>query len=147
DEVAIGAGRRGAAMSVGSDGAQCERTGLLYVYVLGALPEDERRNMEAHLTNCSQCRQELEQLQPAVDTLVEWPTDVTRPSRDLWSQLASRIEPAPAGGGRLSAPLPSYEEPDWEQVAPGIQCKLLATDHLRSRVSMLVRLAPGADYP
>jgi anti-sigma factor ChrR (cupin superfamily) len=44
-------------------------------------------------------------------------------------------------------PPPSYTEPDWEQVAPGIECKLLATDHARSRVSMLVRLAPGAAYP
>src|SRR3546814_6182840 len=38
-------------------------------------------------------------------------------------------------------------EPEWEQVAPGIECKLLATDTERQRVSMLVRLAPGASYP
>ena len=30
---------------------------------------------------------------------------------------------------------------------PGIECKLLATDAERHRVSMLVRLAPGASYP
>ncbi|HEU4590713.1 MAG TPA: cupin domain-containing protein [Steroidobacteraceae bacterium] len=38
-------------------------------------------------------------------------------------------------------------EPDWEEVAPGISCKLLANDAERGRVSMLVRLAPGVDYP
>ena len=38
-------------------------------------------------------------------------------------------------------------EPEWEEVAPGISCKLLATDAATDRVSMLVRLAPGADYP
>jgi anti-sigma factor ChrR (cupin superfamily) len=38
-------------------------------------------------------------------------------------------------------------EPPWEDVAPGIQCKLLATDTERSRVSMLVRLAAGTEYP
>src|SRR4029077_17615651 len=38
-------------------------------------------------------------------------------------------------------------EPEWEQGAPGIECKLLATDAERHRVSMLVRLAPGASYP
>jgi anti-sigma factor ChrR (cupin superfamily) len=32
-------------------------------------------------------------------------------------------------------------------VAPGIACKLLATDAATNRVSMLVRLAPGTDYP
>jgi anti-sigma factor ChrR (cupin superfamily) len=32
-------------------------------------------------------------------------------------------------------------------VAPGIECKLLATDEQRHLVSMLVRLAPGASYP
>jgi anti-sigma factor ChrR (cupin superfamily) len=40
-----------------------------------------------------------------------------------------------------------WSEPEWEQVAPGIECKLLATDPERHRVSMLVRLAPGASYP
>ena len=40
-----------------------------------------------------------------------------------------------------------YKRQDWELVAPGIECKLLATDTERNRVSMLVRLAPGADYP
>ena len=42
---------------------------------------------------------------------------------------------------------PQWSEPEWEQVAPGIECKLLATDNARHRVSMLVRLAPGARYP
>jgi anti-sigma factor ChrR (cupin superfamily) len=42
---------------------------------------------------------------------------------------------------------PQWSEPEWEQVAPGIECKLLATDSERHRVSMLVRLAPGASYP
>lgn len=47
----------------------------------------------------------------------------------------------------MSPPAPQWSEPDWEQVAPGIECKLLATDTERHRVSMLVRLAPGAKYP
>ena len=44
-------------------------------------------------------------------------------------------------------PTPQWVEPEWKQVAPGIECKLLATDTERHRVSMLVRLAPGARYP
>jgi anti-sigma factor ChrR (cupin superfamily) len=38
-------------------------------------------------------------------------------------------------------------QPDWEEAAPGISVKILATDTERERVSMLVRLAPGAAYP
>ena len=47
--------------------------------------------------------------------------------------------------------LQRWAEPEWKEVAPGISCKLLATDTERDRVSMLVRarssLAPGVDYP
>ena len=56
------------------------------------------------------------------------------------------------GGGRTPSEHPPSEhprwaEPDWEEVAPGIACKLLATDAETGTVSMLVRLAPGTDYP
>jgi anti-sigma factor ChrR (cupin superfamily) len=44
-------------------------------------------------------------------------------------------------------PALQWSEPEWEQVSPGIECKLLAADTERHRVSMLVRLAPGASYP
>ena len=40
-----------------------------------------------------------------------------------------------------------WVEPGWEQAAPGIYCKLLATDSEHDRVSMLVRLDPGVAYP
>lgn len=40
-----------------------------------------------------------------------------------------------------------WSEPEWENVAPGISVKMLATDSDRHRVSMLVRLVPGGDYP
>jgi anti-sigma factor ChrR (cupin superfamily) len=42
---------------------------------------------------------------------------------------------------------PHWAEPPWEEVAPGISCKLLATDTDRHLVSMLVRLVPGGSYP
>jgi hypothetical protein len=50
-----------------------------------------------------------------------------------------------SGAKREKRPPPAlqWSEPEWEQVAPGIECKLLATDAERDRVSMLVRLAPG----
>jgi anti-sigma factor ChrR (cupin superfamily) len=54
---------------------------------------------------------------------------------------------ADAGGSPLPDEVSDYVEPAWEEVAPGISCKLLATDTQRHLVSMLVRLAPGAEYP
>jgi len=38
-------------------------------------------------------------------------------------------------------------EPEWQEAAPGISVKVLAADTEKDRVSMLVRLAPGTDYP
>lgn len=38
-------------------------------YVLGALPEDERRGFEAHLATCEACRLEVDELSGAADAL------------------------------------------------------------------------------
>jgi anti-sigma factor ChrR (cupin superfamily) len=102
--------------------------------------------MEAHLLSCPHCQREYESLRPIVDGFVAWPTDVLRPSPSLQERLAQRI--AAETGSAVVRPGPrQWSEPAWEQVAPGIQCKLLATDMERHRVSMLVRLLPGASYP
>src|ERR1041385_4253996 len=78
--------------------------------------------------------------------LAGWPTDVLRPSRKLQRRLAQRISQETGKPTVLPKRQP-WSEPTWEQVAPGIECKLLATDSERNRVSMLVRLAPDAKYP
>jgi len=74
------------------------------------------------------------------------PRDVEAPSPALWDVLARRLsgETAMPAMPRAAASPP---EPQWEDVAPGIQVKVLATDSARRRVSMLVRLAPNTDYP
>jgi DNA-directed RNA polymerase specialized sigma24 family protein len=72
--------------------------------------------------------------------------EALRPGAALQSRLARRIanlarsEPSPP-------PLSQWQEPAWTQVAPAIKCKLLANDSERHRVSMLVQLEPGGDYP
>jgi anti-sigma factor ChrR (cupin superfamily) len=81
-----------------------------------------------------------------VDRFVSWPTDVLRPTARLQERLALRIAEE-TGKQPVLPPARLWSEPDWEQVAPGIECKLLATDEGTHRVSMLVRLAPGASYP
>jgi anti-sigma factor ChrR (cupin superfamily) len=88
----------------------------------------------------------LEQLRAVTDTFIYAPTDVLRPNPVLWDRLARRIGADPASS-EVELGADARLEPEWEEVAPGIACKLLATDAERGRVSMLVRLAPGASYP
>ena len=119
---------------------------LACAYALKVLPASEVAAVEAHIAACPDCQRELENLQPIVDRLVCWPTDVLRPTTSLQERLALRI--AQETGKRPVLPPPQdRSEPEWEQVATGIECKLLAADRERHRVSMLVRLAPGASYP
>jgi hypothetical protein len=122
-----------------------EHSDRVLLYALRALTSEETQTAEAQISSCPECATEMEMLRPIVASFVSWPTDVLRPAVSLWERIAQRIaadtppEPLPS-----SAPPP---EPDWEEVAPGIACKLLATDLEQGRVSMLVRLAPGTDYP
>jgi anti-sigma factor ChrR (cupin superfamily) len=116
------------------------------LYAVEALPPSERALVEARLASCTDCRQEMETLRPVVDAFVGWPTDVLRPSASLWDRLARRIA-AETGREPLVPPPARPAEFEWDEAAPGIFCKLLATDTERDRVSMLVRLAPGAAYP
>lgn len=125
----------------------CERTERVAEYALRALPASERSAFEAHLDECPECRQELVVVRPLVDALVDWPTDILRPPAPLWRRLAERIGADSDGRPALEPETPWVGEPEWKQVAPGISCKVLATDELKKRVSMLVRLAPGAAYP
>src|SRR5215212_4448571 len=126
--------------------SRCRRAGQVYACALQALPADEVAATEAHIAACPQCRRELESLRPVLDRFVAWPTDLLRPTTSLQARLARRLA-AETGQQPMLPPAPRWAEPDWEQVAPGIECKLLATDSERQRVSMLVRLAPGARYP
>ena len=85
-------------------------------------------------------------LRPVIDSFVAWPTDVLRPSASLWDRLAQRIA-GETGAEPVSRESRQWIEPEWNEAAPGIFCKLLATDTEKRRVSMLVRLAPGVAYP
>jgi quercetin dioxygenase-like cupin family protein len=125
---------------------ECEMAELACAYALQVLPTSELTEIEEHIASCSDCRREVESLRPVLDGFVSWPTDVLRPATSLQTHLALRI--AEETGERPVLPSArQWSEPEWEQVAPGIECELLATDTERHRVSMLVRLAPGARYP
>jgi len=123
----------------------CNQTAQIAAYVLRALPPGEAGALEAHIAACSECRRELETLQPIPDSFVSWPTNVLRPAA-LQERLARRLAEE-TGTGLVLPPSRQWTEPEWEEVAPGISCKLMATDTTNHRVSMLVRLEPGVEYP
>lgn len=125
---------------------RCKRSELTCAFAALALGPSEAGAAETHIASCQDCRQELESLRPVVDRFVCWPINVLRPTKSLHARLALRI--AEETGDQPVLPLARmWSVPEWEQVAPGIECKLLATDTERHRVSMLVCLAPGASYP
>jgi hypothetical protein len=133
-------------MSSTFDSNPCNQSSQLPAYVMRTLLPDEASAVEAHLSSCSYCRQELETLRPVADSFVFWPTDVLRPPASLQERLARRIA-SETGESLVLPPTSQWNEPAWEEVAPGIFCRLMATDTKRHRVSMLVRLLPGVEYP
>src|SRR5579859_714031 len=128
------------------DRNRCEQSEVTCAYALQVLPASEIAATEAHIASCPDCRRELESLRTVVDRFAAWPTDVLRPTASLQARLARRIAEE-TGNEPVPPPARQWSEPEWERVAPGIECKLLTTDAERHRVSMLVRLAPGASYP
>jgi anti-sigma factor ChrR (cupin superfamily) len=125
---------------------RCEQSEITCAYALQVLPTSEVPAIQAHIASCPDCQRELESLHSVVNQFVSWPTDVLRPTTWLQTRLALRIAEE-TGTPPVLPSAPRWSEPEWEQVAPGIECKLLATDTERHRVSMLVRLASGASYP
>jgi quercetin dioxygenase-like cupin family protein len=124
----------------------CEMSELTCAYTLQVLTTAEATEIQAHIATCSDCQREVESLRPVLDRFVSWPADVLRPPASLQTRLALHIAEE-TGEQPVMPSTPQWSEPEWEQVASGIECKLLATDTASDRVSMLVRLAPGASYP
>lgn len=116
------------------------------LYVLQALSVGEIFVFEDHLSSCAECLREIETLRPIIGSFASWPTDVLRPSASLWNRLSQRISNE-SGTEPVSSPAQLPANPKWEKVADGLFCKLLAVDAERGRVTMLVRLAPGTEYP
>ncbi len=71
---------------------------------------------------------------------------VTAAKASLHRRLAQRIA-RETGGDAVIPPTRHWSGPEWQEVSPGIHCKLLATDVERHRISMLVQLMPGVEYP
>jgi quercetin dioxygenase-like cupin family protein len=125
----------------------CAHSALTCCYALWALPPGDVPATEQHIASCAQCERELETLLPVIARFGSWPADLLRPNGALRERLARRIAKAAGRPPAPAAERPGWLEPAWEEVAPGISCKLLAKDAERHMVSMLVRLVPGGEYP
>ncbi len=73
------------------------------------------------------------------------PLDCVPPTSRLWERLARRIT-APISPEMAALPEPAVS-PEWQDAGAGISYKVLGRHVEAARVSMLVRLAPGAAYP
>ena len=118
----------------------------VFLFVLRAIPPHELVSVEAQISACEHCRQEVETLRPVVQSFVGWSTDVLRPAESLWGRLAKRIASETAMQPFVPA-LEALPKPEWEEAAPGIHVKILARNAEIDSVSMLVRLDPETDYP
>ena len=90
----------------------------------------------------------LNPLQSATSGTNGCTNDLEQPVPNLWERLAARIGIEEKLNGKLKwAAAVLLGNSEWEIAAPGISCRLLARDAESNRVSMLVRLDPGIDYP
>ena len=124
--------------------ARCSHAELVAAYAVHALPPTEAAHLETHLETCADCRQDLESLGRVTATFADWPIDISRPPVALWHRLQQRI-----AGNRVAteSAAPELTKTGWREVAGGVLCRFLAVDAERDRVSMLIRMAPGAGYP
>jgi hypothetical protein len=123
-----------------------EHLDLVVLFALQALPAHEIALVEAQISSCKDCQQEIETIRPIVRSFAGWSTDVLRPAESLWGRLAQRIA-TETNTRPFVPPLKAPVKPEWEETAPGIHVKILATNAENDSVSMLVRLDPGTDYP
>jgi anti-sigma factor ChrR (cupin superfamily) len=129
-----------------ANGHAPEHADRVLLFALSALPPAEATAMEAHLAGCTDCREHVQRLRPIVGAFASWPTAVLRPAPSLWDRLARRLEDET--GEAVPAGLEDdWKEPAWEEASPGLWYQLLSKDAETHRVTMLVRLEPGVEYP
>src|SRR5947208_14656059 len=103
-----------------------EHLDLVFLFVLQALPPREMASVEAQISSCEDCRQEIETLRPIVRSFVGWSNDVLRPAESLWVRLPNRI----ADEGETQPfvpPVDALVRPKCEEAAPGVTGKRTAS--------------------
>jgi anti-sigma factor ChrR (cupin superfamily) len=138
------------------------------LYVLGCLTESEAAAFEEHVKGCPVCRTELERFRDVTSALALLAPVANPPAhlrqRVLESVAAAESVRTASKGAAASAsqswndwaPRPSPEglfvmKADVGELEPtgvaGVTAKALFVDPATDRITMLVRLEPGATYP
>ncbi len=123
-------------------------------YVLERLEPDEQNAFEAHLVACEACRAEVALLVP-VGAALEREARARAPARAevLWRRVRAATLDAPPAALQpwrrwdpANGFVPSGSA--WEPSGvPGVETRRLHVSAAGERVTMLVRMAPGASYP
>ncbi len=133
------------------------------LFVLDALDEEEARALRLHLPECRVCAREVESLARTARALTEAAPQVPPPP-GLWERVVARVRTFPAENSdddvqvwkrwkrspaaRGALAIQSAAEAEFQPTAiEGISVRQLSLDAAADRVTMLVRMAPGAAYP
>ncbi len=139
------------------------------LYVVDCLSPEESARFEEHLAGCAACEAEVGRLRQVASALAQLAPEVDPPA-DLRDRLLDRV--AALGSERIAQELPSAARPaqSWKNWAPspagggpvfvpaadtgweptgvaGVSARGLFVDPEHDRVTMLVRMVPGATYP
>jgi anti-sigma factor ChrR (cupin superfamily) len=121
------------------------------LHALGALPEDERRDLEAALAVTPDLREELAAFRAVADDLALSATPVS-PRPEVRERLLAEVAKRAAEPGLAAAakpgPLPAFyfaheSTLPWTQIRPGVEVKDLTPGAPAGGHAILVRLAPG----
>src|SRR5438105_15295358 len=110
-----------------SDRCGHSETSCAYALLL-SLPTRRSSDL-AHIASCPDCRRELESLRPVVDRLDRKSVVEGRRVTSLEGRLARSIAEETGKEPVLATARPgkqAWAEPEWDDVAPGIECQLLA---------------------
>jgi anti-sigma factor ChrR (cupin superfamily) len=113
------------------------------LFATGALPPDEEARFSQHAKSCAVCAEEARTFEEAASWMPLASDAVAAPPH-LREKLLARIqEPAPPPGIQVTR----ASEGEWQTLVPGVVAKRLYQEASTGTVTMLVRMAPGAQYP
>jgi anti-sigma factor ChrR (cupin superfamily) len=139
---------------------------LAALYVVGAMPDDDRRAMEAALESGHPelCR-EVHRLEAAANMLIN-STDSVKPSDTVRQRLMSAISQPAAPAKPVEYPTQQVwrdwssdqigtelytlraDQGDWEPTGvAGVEVRRLFVDRANNRMTAMFRMAPGTAYP
>lgn len=125
---------------------------LCEAYVLGALDDRERQQMEEHLQKgCASCEKTLSELNAIVASL-GFAAKAVSPRPEVKEKLLAKIlsgEQTSEKSVREDDKKSPYliiraHEGEWQPLAKGVHTKFLYADRTNERTTMLMRMEPGA---